>query len=91
MLHEELTILQNELEYRMSAQIIDFLAKRKEISKKRLEKLSTTDPDTLDAEQLRLFSMTLRQNIIMSADEVFPSPSGDGKLTVVIDGMHYIV
>ena len=75
----------------MSAQVIDFIAKRKEIYKKRSEALLATDPDTLDEEQLRLFSMTLRQNIIMSADEVFPSPSGDGKVTVVIDGMHYIV
>ena len=82
---------QNELEYHMSAQIIDFLAKRKEICKKRAEALAAVDPDTLDAEQLRQFSMSLRQNIIMSADEVFPSPSGDGKVTVVIDGMHYIV
>ena len=75
----------------MSAQIIDFIAKRKEISKKRLESLSTTDVDALDAEQLRLFSMTLRQNIIMSADEVLPNSLGDGRVTVVIDGMHYVV
>ena len=79
----------------MSAQVIDFLEKRREKIKKKAEEKADeylqTDITQLTAEQLEQFSLELRQHIIQSADHVQPCSYDPSKVTVTIDGMQYIV
>lgn len=75
----------------MSAQVIDFLQKRREKMKRKAEEFVQTDITQLTAEQLQQFNLELRQHIIASAEQVQPCSYDPSKVTVTIDGMQYIV
>ena len=74
----------------MTAQIIDFVQKRKE---RELKKLTQAEAElvTMTAEQLEKFSVNLRQHIIKNADEVQPCSYDDSKVVVTVDGVEYVV
>ena len=75
----------------MSAEVIDFLQKRREKIKKKAEELVQTDITQLTAEQLEQFNLELRQHIIQSAEQVQPCSYDPSKVAVTINGMQYIV
>ena len=71
----------------MSAEIIDFAKKKKE---RELKKLLETDLADLSDKDLKKFTVALQKFIVSNATSVSPS-SMPGHITVMIDGMAYII